>query len=259
MKKMITEFDKLLTHKKEIAINDPKIKKKSILMNPSRCVIYEFLCRHPCSSVSNIAKGLQVSESRVRWHLDKLVFDRFVTIQENGNTIFFPTNMIKPEHIKIFKLMALEKSAMILASIKSNEGVCQSELSKELDLNIRTVMKYTSDLEYFGLIRGSSDGKYKRYYLTDKIDKLKNYYKKNAKNFKEYIVKRTKMEGLRPRIILSTPEFLRLKLDAGIKIRVLNIPLIPFDGEKHGLRNIRNIAKERYSQKKSLVSLTSYF
>ena len=179
MKKMITEFDKLLTQGRDLTEDDWKIKKKSTLTNASRCAIFEYLCLHPCSSVSGIAKGLNLSESRVRWHLEKLMWDRFVSIKENGSTIFFPSNMINPEHIKIFKLLALEKSSGIIASIKSKEGLYQNELSRQLDLNIRTIMKYTSDLEYLGLIRGASDGKYRRYYLTNMMDKLRENYIKN--------------------------------------------------------------------------------
>lgn len=253
MRKMITEFDKLLTRGSDETDEEWKVKKKSTLMNTSRCAIYEYLCSHPCSSVSSIAKGLRVSESRIRWHLEKLVWDKLVTIKENGITIFFPSNMINPEHIKIFKLLALEKSSAIIASIKSKEGLYQSELSKRLDLNIRTVMKYTSDLEYLGLIRGANDGKFKRYYLTNLMDELREYYRKNAKNFKGYIVKRTKIDGLRPKILLSTPEVLKLKLVVGTKIRVLTLPMIPFDGKIHGLKNMR---KGRYKRKKGLISLT---
>jgi DNA-binding MarR family transcriptional regulator len=253
MKKMITEFDKLLTKESDLTKDELKIRKKSTLMNPSRCIIFEYLCSHPCSSVSSIANGLNLSESRVRWHLEKLVYDRFVTIQDNGSTVFFPSNMINPEHIKIFRLLALEKSSAIIASIKSKQGLYQNELSKQLDLNTRTVMKYTSDLEYFGLVRGAFDGKFKRYYLTDLMDHLREFYRKNSKNFKEHIIKKTKMDGLRPRILLSTPELLKLKLVVGTKIRVLTIPMIPFAETRDGLRNMR---KERHLQKRGLVSFT---
>lgn len=253
MKKMITEFDKLLTKGKDLTKDDLKIRKKSTLMNPSRCVIFEYLCLHPCSSVSSIAKGLNLSESRVRWHLEKLVWDRFVTVKENGSTIFFPSNMINPEHIKIFELLALKKSDSIISSIKSNEGLYQAELSKKLDLNIRTIMKYTSDLEYLGLIRGANDGKFKRYYLTGLIEDLKEYYRKNAKNFKEHIIKKTRIDGLRPRILLSTPEQLKLKLVVGTKIRVLTIPMIPFGDDGSGLSSIK---KQRPRQKKDLITMS---
>jgi DNA-binding transcriptional ArsR family regulator len=253
MKKMITEFDKLLTKEDELTKDEFKIKKKSTLMNPSRCIIFEYLCGHPCSSVSSIANGLSLSESRVRWHLEKLVWDRLVTIQENGSTVYLPSNMINPEHIKIFRLLALEKSSAIIASIKSKQGLYQNELSKTLDLNTRTVMKYTSDLEYFGIIRCAFDGKFKRYYLTDLMDDLRKYYKRNSKNFKEQIIKKTKQGGLRPKILLSTPEVLKLKLIAGTKIRVLTIPMIPFNDMRYGLRNMK---KERHLQKKGLISFT---
>jgi DNA-binding transcriptional ArsR family regulator len=254
MKKMITEFNKLISHGVDPSKPNYKIKKKSILMNPSRRAIYEFLCLHPCSLVSSIAKNLEMKESSVRWHLDKLVYERFVTVKDNGSTIFFPTQMLNPDHIPLFRLMALEKSIDILHHIKSNEGVHQNEISRELELNIRTVMKYLSDLETFGLIRSANDGKYKRFYLTKRMNDIRDYYKKNSKHFKEYVVKKARSDGLRPRILLSSPERLKLKLDMGADIRVLTIPMIPFGGDEHDLRDMK---KKRLVQKMTFIPESS--
>ncbi len=253
MKRMVTELDKLLTSEKTLLKDDLRIKKRSPLMNTSRCMIFEYLCHQPCSTVSGISKGLLIPESSTRWHLDKLVFERYVTVWENGSTVFFPSSMINPDHIIVFRLLALGKSNAILESIRSREGVYQSQLSKELDLNIRTVMKYLSDLEYFGVIRCTNDGIFKRYYMTDLIDELKVYYRRNSKIFKGHIIKKTREDGLRPRILLSRPDLLRLKLLVGAGYKVLDIPLIPFCGEPFGLENMR---RKRHRQKRSLISIS---
>lgn len=252
MKKMITELDKLLNRGTNMSRDELKIKNKSTLMNASRCMIFEYLCHHPCSSVSGISKNLNVSESSTRWHLDKLTFERYVNVKDNGSTVFYPSNMINPDHLIIFRLLAIEKSNAILSSIKSKEGIYQSEISKRLNLNIRTVMKYLSDLEYFGIIRSASDGKFKRYYMTKLINELKEYYKKNSKHFKDYIIKKTRQDGLRPRIILSRPDLLRLKLMAGAEIKVLSIPMIPLGGPY----DLDKIRKKRPRRKNTLISFS---
>jgi DNA-binding MarR family transcriptional regulator len=236
-KKMITEFNKLISHGTESQKDKYKIRKKSILMNPSRRSIYEYLCLHPCSLVSTIAKGLRMKESSVRWHLDKLVYQRFVTVWENGSTVFYPTRMIDPDHVSLFRLMALSKSIDIISLIKSKEGVHQNEIGRELDINIRTAMKYLTDLEDLGLIRSANDGKYKRFYLTKMMDDLRDFYRKNSKNFKEYLVQKARQDGLRPKVLLSSPELLKLKLDLGTEIRVLTIPMIPYSKDVYGLKN----------------------
>jgi DNA-binding MarR family transcriptional regulator len=244
-KKMITEFNKLISHGSEDQKTKYKIRKKSILMNPSRRAIYEYLCLHPCSLVSTIAKGLNMKESSVRWHLDKLVYQRFVNVQANGSTVFYPTRMIDPDHISLFKLMALDKSIDIISLIKAKEGVHQNEIGRELDLNVRTVMKYISDLETLGLIRSANDGKYKRFYLTEMMEKLWDHYRKNSKHFKDFIVKKARQDGLRPKVLLSSPELLKLKIDLGTEVKVLTIPMIPYGKEAYGLKNLK---------KKDLVS-----
>ena len=254
MTKMITEFDKLLNQKNRAAKVGYRIKKRSILMSGARSVIFEYLCHRPCSSVTSIAKALKSSESSVRWHLDKLVYERFVSVNDDGNTVFSPSNMIDPEHIKIFRGLALERSRAILALIEAKEGLNQSELCSKLGLNLRTVVKYASDLESLGLLRSTSDGKYSRYYPTSLMNDLKDHYRKNARHFKDYIVNRTRRDGLRPKIITSTPELLRLRLTAGAHSRILTIPMIPFGGDEYGLRNIR---KERTGSKSGTKAPTS--
>ncbi len=253
MKKMITELELLLSPEKNQIMEEFKVKKKSILMNSSRCATFQYLCLHPCSTVTGIARNLSVSESSVRWHLDKLILDRFVTVKESGSIIFFPTNMINFDHIDIFRLMAMDKSNAILESIKSKKGVFQNEISKELDLNIRTIMKYTSDLEYYGIIKCASDGKYKRYYITNLMDQLKEYYRKNSKHFKDYIINKTRRDGLCPKIMLSTPEVIKLKLEIGGDIKVLTLPLIPFDAGQDTLEKMR---KKRLRDKNPLITWT---
>ena len=254
---MITEFNKLINQGADTQKPNYRIRKKSILMNPSRRAIYEYLCLHPCSHVSNIAKGLNIKESSVRWHLDKLVYERFISSKENGSSVFYPTNMIKPEHISLFSLMALDKSIDILSLIKSKEGVHQNEVGRKLDLNIRTVMKYLSDLETFGLIRSANDGKYKRFYLTEMVGVLNEFYRRNSKHFKEYIVNKARQDGLRPRILLSSPEVLTLKLDLGNEIKVLTIPMIPFANDANelkGMRKKRHVQKVDLHPKKAVIS-----
>jgi predicted transcriptional regulator len=151
--------------------------------------------------------------------------------------------------------MALEKSIDILSLIKSKEGVHQNEIGRKLELNIRTAMKYLSDLETFGLIRSANDGKYKRFYLTEMMDELKEYYKRNSKHFKGYIIKKARQDGLRPKILLSSPELLRLKLDIGTEIRVLTIPMIPFAGDTFELKDKK---KKKLVQKMIYRPKSSY-
>ena len=253
MKKMITEFDKIYNKEGEVLKGKYKVTKRSTLMNASRSAIYVYLCHHPCSPVSLIAKRLKISESSVRWHLDKLVFERFVTVKDNGNTLYLPTNMIPPEHIYLFRVLSLERTDAILSLIISKPGLNQSEVCKKLGLNIRTVMKYTSDLEKLGLIRSSNDGKYKYFYPTNLSDRLSDFYRKRAKDFKEYVLKRTKQDGLRPKILLSTPDFLKLKLIMGKQKKVLTVPMNPFyrNTDRLGMGGYR-----RYDGKKPLISLT---
>jgi len=192
---------------------------------------------------------MRLLESSVRWHLKRLLAERLVGFNNEGSMVFFPLMIIKPEHVHILKILALDRSRRLLELIRKKKDLSQNQLSRELNLNIRTVMKYTSELERVGLIMSVSDGKYKRFHLTNLLESLKGIYRKRARYFKEYILRRTKQDGLNPKIVLSTPELLKLKLTMGTNKKVLTIPLNPFnrtptwslDGRKKSSRTQKDI------------------
>ncbi|MCK5547609.1 MAG: winged helix-turn-helix transcriptional regulator, partial [Thermoplasmata archaeon] len=96
MKSMIAEFDKRLNPEVKELNFDCRTTKDSTFMNVTRCAIFEYLCHHPCSTATMVARRIKISESTVRWHLRKLMKEKFVSADENGNTVFFPLNMIWP-------------------------------------------------------------------------------------------------------------------------------------------------------------------
>ncbi len=49
----------------------------SLLMNSSRRSLFEYLCLHPCSHLSEISGALSVSTNTARWHLRKLIVENW--------------------------------------------------------------------------------------------------------------------------------------------------------------------------------------
>jgi predicted transcriptional regulator len=242
MKKMIAEFNKMLDIEGKSLEFECSIDRDAALLNFTRCEIYEYLCFHPCSSVTRIARKLRLTESSVRWHLKKLVLERLVGFNKDGSTVFYPMKMVKPEHVHILKILALDRTRGILALVEKNKNLSQSQLCRMVNLNIRTVMKYASDLVRIGLIKSVTAGKFKRFQITDMANDLKRMYRRRAKRFKEYILRRAKSDGLSPQIVLATPELLKIKLSIGERKKVLTLPLNPFNREQYTIENIGKAA-----------------
>jgi DNA-binding transcriptional ArsR family regulator len=188
--------------------------------------------------VSKIARILEVQESNVRWHLKKLMNDRLVGANEDGKAIYFPLNMIRPEDTRIFKLLALDKTTAIFELIKDRDGINLNELSRELDINMRTLMRHTSQLEAIGMIKSTDDGGIKRFFMTDLLSELDKYYRTSSQDFKEYVLRRARLDGLKPKILMSSPGLLKFKIETGIEKKVVTIPIIPYNGYARKMERI---------------------
>ena len=64
---------------------------ESLLMNPTRLEIFQFLCKNPCSKLTFLAKSLELAVPTADWHLKKMTNAGLVTMKKVGkNKIYYP-------------------------------------------------------------------------------------------------------------------------------------------------------------------------
>ena len=202
---------------------DERVRVSSVLMHTNRRRIFQFLCLHPCSSITDLTSGLSLSRATISWHLKVLIDSEYVEPYRFKNRYFFcPRNMIpRGEAMNIAAVLRNPLSGMILNEIIGQPG---SDV-KDLGLAIQGRSPLTGvlrELEEVGLIMCVKDGRHLRYYPSGKIEKLRAKEVKMMRVFQRSLIQRLEREQLQPEI-------------SGIKGEGLVIS-IRFLGQMEGIR-----------------------
>ncbi|MEE9151976.1 MAG: winged helix-turn-helix transcriptional regulator [Thermoplasmata archaeon] len=228
-RRMVDAFKKGIEEDKEVLKAPEERVKETIIMNPRRQEILQYLCKYPCTRLSKIAKDLDLSVAATKWHLERLAEKEFIVKEEvNGDFVFYPTNMIGEKEVQTFAIINLERATPILRRILSNTGINQKDLCDNVQLNQRTVVSHTSELERVGLIESIQDGKFRRYYPTELIKSMGEDYRRRAGEFRKNLLKMLKKDGVSPRVMRSTDKALHVKITVGEKKTVLELNIQPF-------------------------------
>jgi DNA-binding MarR family transcriptional regulator len=202
---------------------------RSMLMNPIRQKILKYLCKYPCTSLSVLSSDLNLAPATISWHLNQLIERKILSeVKNRGKRLFYPPNMINDEMVTVFSLLAKPKIHDIFMKIRESPGISQKELSDELGMGHQSVYTFTNKLENGEIISKLIDGKFTRYYPTKRINELENDQRKNLKEFRKWIIKVLKFDGVNPKLIKVTEQELYLQIQVGTGIVSLKLSVNPF-------------------------------
>jgi DNA-binding transcriptional ArsR family regulator len=222
----------------ERAVDDvgkSKKDEKSLLLNPTRLEIFQYLCKNPCSKLKSIASSLELADSTVDYHLRKLSKRGLVTVKKvSKNKVYYPTDMIDSEDIEVLALLSQDKVRLICSVISRNPGINQSELGKKLGMYQQEIGWYTTKLTEKGVLKRVIDGKFRRYYLSQELDKVLRSNRKRINLFKKNLISALKRDDMNPEIIRSRGNTLIIQIGSGKDKTMLkvNLNIIPrFESE----------------------------
>jgi DNA-binding MarR family transcriptional regulator len=155
-----------------------------------------------------------------------------------NDTVFYPTNLIEEGDVALFAAMNHERATPILRKIISKTGITQKRLLDDVQLNQRTVVRHTKELEQVGLIEIIQDGKFRRYYPTQQIEKMITDYRKRVKRFRKHLLKKLKDDGVNPKVVRATDSALHVKITSGSKKNVLELGTQPFASIKERYKGL---------------------
>lgn len=218
---------------RERVIEDVKEKKgeESLLMNPTRLEIFQFLCKNPCSKLRVIAKELELAVPTADWHLRKMTEKGLVTGKKVGkNKVFYPAEMIDPEDVEVLTLLSGDKAKIICSEIAANPGITQSELGKRLGMYQQEIGWYTSKLTEKGVLSKVIDGRFRRFYITEDLANVLRSNRKRRNHFKKTLLKALRSDGAKPEIMRSRGDSLVIQIGAGKEKTLLkvNLSLVPW-------------------------------
>jgi DNA-binding MarR family transcriptional regulator len=223
-------FKQDIGREEDIAVGKWEVKKgQSLLMNPVRREIFRYLCEFPCNHLSGISRDLGLTPPTTSWHLKKMIERNFILTKKiHGKSIFYPANMIEEDDIEILALINDEKVKHIFLNIINNPGSSQKDISEHLKVQHQTVIWFTQKLEKTGLISTLEDGKYRRYYPTNKLSELSDTHISKMKAFREWIIKMFKYDGIDPEVLRVTDKFIMFRVSIGKDKTTLELLTNPF-------------------------------
>ncbi|UCF08366.1 MAG: winged helix-turn-helix transcriptional regulator [Thermoplasmata archaeon] len=216
----------------ERAVEDVEKEKESetLLLNPTRLEIFQFLCKNPCSRLRAVARSLDLAVPTVDWHLRKMIERGLVTSKNVGkNKIYYPAEMIDPADMEVLSLLAGDKARLILRTIADNPGITQGKLGKEVGMYQQEVGWYTSKLTEKGVLSSIKDGKYKHFYISESLKDVLRSNRKRRNHFKKTLIRALKRDGMNPEIVRSRGNTLIIEIARGKEKLILkvNLNLIP--------------------------------
>ncbi len=129
-----------------------KIKKDSLLDNFTRGKIFQYIMDHPGAHLGVVQRSLGLKNGLAVYHLRKLEQDGFVVSRRMGvRRLFYPSNMEVP--------LIPSNHERILVTIRTNPGISQTEIGRELDISLSTVNDYINRLRTAKFIKVIKKGK----------------------------------------------------------------------------------------------------
>jgi predicted transcriptional regulator len=200
-----------------LAKTEYEIGEQSLLMNPSRRKIFQYLCNHPCSHLREISRATSNSPQTVRWHMRKLIEANLITESVYGKKkIFTPLrNIITTEECKIINLLREEEKKNVYLAIEHNPKVTQKKLCETLNIYQQKLSLVLRKLIISGLIFEDKISRVKVYSVTNKINELKEGLTQKSDDFIIVLMDALKADSLNPKIEGSSEDTIIIRVTIG--------------------------------------------
>jgi len=199
---------------------------ESVLMNPNRQRIFEFLCFYPCSTPSQISQALRMSGPTVQWHLVKLARAEYVRDSPSGRShLYFPAGL-GLDDLELATLTAVNGlgGSRLLSVVVAQPGLTLRQLGEATGLGAGAVRLQASRLANAGLLVVVTDGRYRRFYPSEAILRLEKAARRKLRAFRARLLKRMERERLSPTTQLSLSREQEVQIRVGDRAYVMRLP-----------------------------------
>jgi len=143
---------------------------KSVLSNPVRQQIYQYLTLHPCAYLSIISKDMLISIHTLEWHLKKLEASGYVREERiGGYKIYLPVNLVDKDDVHPLHLLNRENHRLIFSCVVHNPGMSMKDCAGSCDLSLSSAVTAINDLKADNLITSVEDGRFRRFFPSESI------------------------------------------------------------------------------------------
>lgn len=199
--------------------------KEGILGNPQRRRVLQYLCLHPCGSIGEVAKALQLSPATIRFHALRLAAAEYVTAVGPS---FVPAGLLEGDDVPLFEALSTAGSRRLLAAAFGTTGLTVTEISDAVGMSRQGTAALLDSFESLGLVSRVADGRFTRVYATRALEERRERSKPRRKSFCTSIVRRLEREGEGPEVLRQTDTEVHLRFGRGAKKATLELRIEPF-------------------------------
>jgi len=194
----------ILSGSTEVSADDIRKSAKSPLRHPVRRRILEYLSRRPCSSLTGISAEFRIALPTVKWHLAKLLEEKYVRKADMGKlVVFYPEDLLDAGDIPLLSMLCNGMEGKALAAIIEQPGLKTGELAGITGLDYQACARAARRLESSNLVASVSDGRSRRHYPTNLLPQRSAALSRRADTFRRTTVRRMEDERLKPKVLSS--------------------------------------------------------
>src|SRR3990172_2506306 len=204
----------------------PAGREESVLMNPNRQRIFEYLSFCPCPSLTQAAGALGMSGPTAQWHAAKLARARYLQAVPTGRAqLFYPTALSRePRDLTVLTAVNGLGGAKLLALVVAHPGLTLRQLSDAAGVGIGAARLQALRLVAADLAVVIADGRYRRIYPSGTILHLEKGARRKLRAFRQRLLKRLEHEKMRPTLRASLSREQELEVHVGDRTYVLRLP-----------------------------------
>lgn len=207
---------------------EPREGGRSLLMNPRRQRVFEYVWNHPCCHLRRISRELRIPPQSLRWHLVRLV-DGGILASRNarGKTVYYAPWAVRDADVLALAALSNGTRGRIVRHVAEHGRTTQSEIFRTLHTYQQAVLPPLRELTALGLLRTwRADGK--RYYeMGEAYGRLRADSAGAAEQRFDRLLATLTRDGVSPKVQSRSDVEVQLQLSNGLQKSVLRLGLFP--------------------------------
>ena len=207
---------------------EPREGGRSLLMNPRRQRVFEYVWNHPCSHLRRISRELRIPPQSLRWHLLRLVDAKILAARTaRGKTVYYAPWAVRDGDVPALAALTDGKRGRIVRLVNQEKTITQSGIFRALRTYQQAVLPPLRELTDFGLL-SSWKANGKRYYEPgETYARLRLDYTGARQERLDVLLGVLKNDGVSPKVQSRSDDEGQVQVSSGLQKSVLRLALSP--------------------------------
>jgi DNA-binding transcriptional ArsR family regulator len=207
---------------------EPREGGTSLLMNPRRQRVFEYVWNYPCSHLRRISRELGIPPQSLRWHLLRLRESGLLASAEaKGKTVYYAPWAIRAEDVTLFATLSNGAHGKIVRFVAERKETTQSEIFRGLKTYQQAVLPPLGELTRLGLLRTWKENGKRFYVLGDAHARLQGNYAAASHERLDRLLAVLKRDGVSPKVQSRGDDEVQVQVSSGVQKSVLRLRLAP--------------------------------